>query len=188
METPRQHRLSDSVVVEGNTDNRNSLFVVKADSNGNYVWGKPIRGEISNGSSLLGDQNIERTSIRALADDSVLVAGHFWQTIAFDDINKAFTAAQTGSKKDSFVAKLSSAGVFEWATHISAAASEVINDIDSYADGSSIITGFFDERLTIGDAFLEGRSGRGLFAPKNLTVDLPFRSKVIDELEILLSR
>ena len=75
-------------------------------------------------------------------DDSVLVAGHFWQTIAFDDINQTFTAVDSGSKKDSFVAKLNPSGAFEWATQISAPASEVINDIDSYADGSSIITGF----------------------------------------------
>lgn len=118
------------------------VFIVKLDSNGNYVWAKNTGGtDYVSGSSIAVD-----------TFGNVYTAGSYVGTVDFDPGAGVFYLTTDSTNKNMFVLKLDSLGNFVWAESIGGVLgpntignSIVVNNIgEVYASGSFIGTVDFD--------------------------------------------
>lgn len=110
-------------------------FVVKLDSNGNFVWAKNVGGNIEDRSNGMG------------IDDSlnVYLGGIFEGNSDFNpDPNATFNiAAYPGGMGDMFVLKLDKNGDFKWAKRIGGTSTDILNSLAVDAFGNVYGTGYF---------------------------------------------
>ena len=85
---------------------RESAFVSKLDSDGNFVWARQIGGS--------GTRDVEASGIAIDASGNVYSTGFFQETADFDPGPGTFNLTSAGSS-DVFVSKLDSGGNFVWA-------------------------------------------------------------------------
>ncbi len=137
-------------------------FTAKVNANGSYAWATQSGGT----------GNASAHGVSALADGSSIIAGEFSGTATFGDT----TLISTGSV-DSFTAKVNADGSYAWA--IKAGGTDLdyafASEVSALADGSSIITGFFNGTATFegipsltstgtGDAFTAKVNANGSYA------------------------
>jgi hypothetical protein len=113
-------------------------FVAKVSSTGVWEWALSASGTLDEVSN----------AVSALADSSAVVTGVFKGAVSFGD---AGTLVSAGSN-DAFVAKVSSTGVWEWALSASGTLDVHGNSISALADGSALVTGFFEGTASFGAA------------------------------------
>ncbi|WP_413429504.1 VCBS domain-containing protein [Synechococcus sp. Cu2B8-bc1011] len=141
----------------GGTDT--DVFVAKLDAQGQFLWATQAGGAAGS-----GDRG---TSIAALADGSSLITG--WITgssggsASFGDITLNFSA---NSSNDVFIAKLDDQGQFLWATQAGGTSTDIGFGITALADGSSLITGQFQDSASFGDISLTAAGGTDVFITK----------------------
>jgi len=111
----------------GNTD----IFILKLDSNGNYVWTKQIEGTGHNetGSSIFIDSS-----------DNIYTTGYFNGTADFDPGVGTTSVASVG-EYDIFILKLDSEGGYEWVESAGGLSFDTGNSIYVDADGVVYIAG-----------------------------------------------
>ena len=115
-------------------------FVAKINAyNGLWEWAIKAGG--------LGLDIVQGASVSALADGSAIVTGYFEGSSTFG----ATTLASLGVA-DVFVAKISAAGAWEWATRAGGLGTDYDygNSVSVLADGSAIVTGQFEGTATFG--------------------------------------
>ncbi len=137
-------------------------FTAKVNANGSYAWATQSGGT----------GNASAHGVSALADGSSIIAGEFSGTATFGDT----TLISTGSV-DSFTAKVNADGSYAWAIKAGGTGSDYAfaSEVSALADGSSIITGFFNGTATFegipsltstgtGDAFTAKVNANGSYA------------------------
>lgn len=118
-------------------------FLVKIDTDGNYVWTHQIDG--------LGDQQINNIYIQE--GGSIMIGGYFSTEAVVG------TTTLTAMDSDSFVARLDSEGNVIWVSQIGGSGNQHINTIKLQSDGSSIVMGGFFDQITLGETTFSATSG-----------------------------
>jgi hypothetical protein len=109
-------------------------FVMKMDSDGNFVWVKVFSGiEAEVGLSIALD-----------SFNSIYVTGYFSETTDFNPEPEIFELTTSGDY-DIFISKLDALGNFEWASSMGSIEDDWGNSIVIDASGNIITTGFFEE-------------------------------------------
>ncbi len=87
--------------------NGGDSYILKLDSDGNFIWAKSVGGESSdNGQSIYLD-----------SDSNLYTVGYFQGTVDFDSSEEEFLLT-SGENGDSYILKLDSNGNFIWAGNI----------------------------------------------------------------------
>lgn len=121
---------STLLTTAGNYD----AFIVKFDSNGNFVWGNKI-------GSTLGDYAHD-----VAIDDAgnVYITGIFGGTVDFDPgAGTSNLTSVNNSSYESFILKLTNSGDFTWVKQLGGAEDEYARAISTDAAGNVYITGYF---------------------------------------------
>ncbi len=109
-----------------NTD----VFILKLDSNGNFVWAKSIGGpSMDKGNSIIIDIH-----------DNVYITGSFGDTVDFDPGDSIFNIATNGWS-DIFILKLDNNGDFIWAKSVGGMSHDKGLSIDTDVSGNLYLTG-----------------------------------------------
>jgi len=110
------------------------VFVLKLDTDGNYVWAGAISGT-----------NTEAGNDVAIdASDNILLTGRFAGTTDFDPGVGTFNLVSQSATHDIFICKLTSAGNFSWAGKVGGASVDYGQGIATDPSGNVYVTGFFE--------------------------------------------
>ncbi len=112
-------------------------FTAKVNADGSYAWA--IRGG--------GTGDDSATGVSALADGSSIITGDFAGTATFGTTPPLIS---TSYLWDTFTAKVNADGSYAWAIRGGGTSFDSAYGVSALADGSSIITGFFDGTTTFG--------------------------------------
>jgi hypothetical protein len=115
-------------VTSFSSPNETSIFVVKLDAAGNFVWARNIGGD------NLGSNDPYSYDVATDATGNVYVTGRFSGTIDFDPGTPV--ANLTSSAEDMFVTKLNSAGNYQWAKQVGATFNDAGRALTTDATGS----------------------------------------------------
>jgi hypothetical protein len=129
----------------------NDVFVAKLDASGDYEWATQAGGTGSE----------EARGVSVLADGSSIVTGYFKDTATFG--STTFTSA---GNYDVFVAKLDASGDYEWATQAGGTGNDNARGVSVLADGSSIVTGYFQGTATFGSTTFTSAGSNDVFVAK----------------------
>jgi len=121
--------VTNNIVSGGGTDG----FVLKLNTNGDYVWA----------SSMPGPGTGRPLSIRTDGLGNVYVAGWFSDSM---DVNPSGTRAmlQAGGVWDGFVAKYDVNGIFSWAFKLGGVMQEQVLDVTTDRSGNVYVAGYYD--------------------------------------------
>jgi hypothetical protein len=108
-------------------------FLLKLDSNGNFVWSK----ELST-SNVAGNQVIV-TSITVDTNDNIIAGGYFKGV--YGDEAVAFTSISASI--DFFVVKYSATGTYQWAKRVGSSGNESVSGVATDSNGNIFVTGNF---------------------------------------------
>ena len=132
----------------GNED----VFVAKLNADGSFAWAKQAGGT--------GDD--EGEAISFFPDGSSIVTGEFEGQATFGS-----TTLTSAGDDDIFFAKLNADGSYAWATRAgSPKDSDTGYAVTALNDGSSIITGDFEDQATFGNTQLISAGGNDVFVTK----------------------
>ncbi len=126
-------------------------FFTRLSASGTFAWALRAGGEGADAGR----------SIAAVPGGSFLVAGIFAGSVAFGDVPLASVGGGSG-----FVARLSPAGQFAWATAVDAAASGRPVALAPLADGAALVTGGFGGSAFFGGTTLAATGAGDLFVAK----------------------
>jgi hypothetical protein len=127
------------------------VFVARVDPSGTWAWATSAGGP----SSDYG------YSVSALTDGSAIVTGFFNGTATFG----SSTLISTGNE-DVFVARTNPDGTWAWATRAGGSSSDYGFSVSAFADGSAVVTGFFDGSATFGSTSLTGAGSLDAFVAR----------------------
>ncbi|MGI9187985.1 MAG: fibronectin type III domain-containing protein [Gaiellales bacterium] len=141
----------------GGTD----IYVAKVDANGAWVWANRAGAE---GTDFFGRDDFSY-GVFAFPDGSSVVTGLFRDDSDFGAIT--LNTVSYSQRPDTFVAKVNASGQWVWAVGGGGVnGSDPGLDIAGLADGSSIVTGYFNRSATYGTTSLTGGSGDEAFVAK----------------------
>jgi len=137
----------------------NDIYFAKYDSNGNYLWAKQMGSNGDDrGNEILCD-----------ATGNVFLTGNFSLTVDFDPGAGVSNLTAFGTT-DIFLAKFSSAGVYQWVKQIGGALGDDVRDIDFDNAGNIYLTGNFagtaDFDPSVSVANLTSAGGNDIFIAK----------------------
>lgn len=115
------------------SSSQSGIYILKLDTNGNFIWAKSIGASGSNYGRAIAVDNTQ----------NVYVAGEFKFTVDFDPGPGVSNLTQTGSNGDVFILKLDAAGDFEWAKSHGGTSDDVARSIKADAVGNVYTTGGF---------------------------------------------
>jgi hypothetical protein len=137
-------------------------FIIKLDSNGDFVWAKQI-------SNPAGFGNEDSKSIEIDAAGNVYVAGNFASADFDPDPNNQVLLTTIGGS-DGFVLKLDTDGNFVWVKTFASTGNDSVEDMDFDANGDLLITGRFRNTIDLdpnaGTANFTSNGGDDLFMAK----------------------
>ena len=143
---------------------RESIFVSKLDSAGNFVWAKAMDGNSgSSGMDIAVDES-----------GNVFTTGYFFATVDLDPgVGTAFHTS--AGHRDIFVSKLSSAGIFAWAHSMGSDTADEGTSITVDASGKVYTTGFYAETVDFNPEYpganITSAGGDDIFVVKLQTHD-----------------
>ena len=132
---------SITLTTPSNTD----IFVAKLTASGTFAWA------VQGGSKYYTEL---ASGIAMDASGDLYVTGYFQSPVTFGS-----TTLTSAGGWDLFVAKLSSAGTYQWAVRAGGAASDQTNDIASDGAGGVYITGTYTGPATFGSTTLAVKPG-----------------------------
>lgn len=122
-----------------------SMFVLKYDLDGNFIW------------SIQEGGNIIEPTIDVDINGNIYVSGLFDESISIGNTNFS-----SFGRKDAFIAKYSSDGSFSWAKQTGGEETEYVLISDSDSEGNLYITGeFISSEIIIGDYSISMAEGDG---------------------------
>ena len=131
---------STTLTSSGGSDD---IFVAKVDASGSYVWATRAGSGSPDGGY----------GVSALADGSAIVTGRFRGNVTFG------STTLSAAGYDVFVAKINASGSFVWATKAGGTSNDKAWYVRTLADGSAILTGFFQGTATFGSRTLTSTGG-----------------------------
>jgi hypothetical protein len=141
-----------------NSSGGSSVFVTKLNSStGSPIWAK----------SFDGSSDDYGTAISVNNDGEIYVGSWFFGSVTFG----ASTFNAPNYVVNSVVFKLDDVGNLLWAKHLSGSSWNGVTDIASDADGNCVITGGFENDVTIGTTQLDGISNGDIFLSKLESAD-----------------
>ncbi len=128
------------------------IFVAKLNSSGNWLWAKSAGSTSSDDSYNI---NIDNNN------QNIVITGYFSSTATFGSINLI-----SAGSRDPFIAKLDTAGSWQWAKRIGSSNSEEITT--SYIDNNNdiYVGGFYSKSFLIDTANLTTPNGKDVFLAK----------------------
>ncbi len=114
-------------------DNKN-IFIAKMNEVGNWLWATKITTS----------NNEEKYSIKALSDDSIIIAGTYNSSIIFGNI-----ILSKYNLYDTYVAKISQNGDYIWAINTDSITYNYFWDLSLSNDDSIYITGYFFSEIIV---------------------------------------
>ncbi|MCP3669477.1 MAG: hypothetical protein GY814_03385, partial [Gammaproteobacteria bacterium] len=99
--------------------------------------------------------------VSVLADGSSIVTGNFRDTATFGS-----TTLTSAGNYDVFVAKIDASGTYEWVTQAGGTNSDYGYGVSVLADGSSIVTGYFQGTATFGSTTFTSAGSYDVFVAK----------------------
>jgi hypothetical protein len=145
---------TDTVIFGSTTLTSNGeedVFVGKISSAGVWVWATQTGGT---GSDI--GQGVSVTP-----DGGAIIIGQFEDTATFGS-----TILNSNGVQDVFVGKVSSAGVWVWATQTGGTGSDIGQGVAATSDGGAIVTGSFRGAATFGSTTLTSNGARDVFVGK----------------------
>jgi len=121
------------------------IFIVKYDMLGNVLWAKQAGGNLDDGG----------IDIDTDESGNIIVTGCFQGTVTFGLI----TLTSTG-KSDFFIAKYDASGNVLWAKQAGGKYDDYGCGIAIDGSGNSLVTGFFQDRITFGTIALNAAGGK----------------------------
>jgi hypothetical protein len=116
------------------------IFIVKYDSQGNFLWGKGIGGDL---------QDVAVT-ITGNSSNEILVSGNFMGTVDFDPSFGSATLTSNGSE-DIFLVKFDNQGNFIWVKQFGGLLPESVIDVRCDNLDNVFLTGSFQTSGDFGD-------------------------------------
>lgn len=110
------------------------VFILKLESNGNFVWAKSMGGSSSDGG----------ISITTDASGNFYLTGWYSDTVDFDPDTSTFNLISNGAS-DVFIQKLDMSGNFVWAKSIGGTLFDAGLSITTDASGNVYLTGYFED-------------------------------------------
>lgn len=157
-------RVGDTTYHFNNTDPKEikrGSFIAKFDKNGKLIWTTNIQTDESHQHS---DGPTHALAIDVAGD--IVVAGHFYDLLP-TSIGSFYFRHGT-LHKHLFIAKYSSAGVFQWVRDIGHTLNWAnINSIKPTSHGTYLIAGFYTDSLVLGDTTLRNANGNSILAEIN---------------------
>lgn len=129
----------------------NDVFVAKYDTNGNLVWVRNLAG---------GGGNDRGLSISTSAGN-VYISGRFQGTAYFGG-----TQVVTSGGIDIFVAKYTTAGVFQWVKKAGGSGDDEGHAISSDLAGNAYVTGYFTGTANFSGTSVTSKGGTDVFIAK----------------------
>jgi hypothetical protein len=126
-------------------------FVAKVARDGTWAWATRAGGP----------EDDSATAVVALADGGALITGSFRGTATFGT-----TDLTSAGDLDAYVAKIAPDGTWTWATRAGGNGEAAALSVAAFADGSAIVTGFFEGAATFGDIDLTSAGGLETFVAK----------------------
>jgi len=117
------------------------IYVARFDRNGTLEWARHAGGIGEDGAN----------SIAGFQDGSFIVSGSFYETATFGTGEANETDLISEESGDVFVAHYNADGTLAWVTRANGPSFEACRGIASFPDGSCVLTGFFENRLTFGE-------------------------------------
>ncbi len=111
------------------------IFLLKLNSDGNFMWAKSIAGENSNSSVSISNLALDEAS-------KIYLAGFFPGTVDFNPGTDVFNMTSTGST-DIFILKLDANGDFVWAKSVGGSNADAPRDIVVDSGGAIYLCGEF---------------------------------------------
>jgi len=129
----------------------NDVFTAKMNADGTWAWATQAGG--TGGDVGLG--------ISALPDGSSIVTGYFSGDATFGS-----TTLTSAGSYDVFTAKMNADGTWAWATQAGGTGGDVGYGVSALPDGSSIVTGNFNDTATFGSTTLISGGSDDVFTAK----------------------
>ncbi len=127
-------------------------FTAKLNADGSYAW-----------ATKAGGTNTDIASgVSVLANGSSIITGQFADTATFG----ATSLTSSAGSINTFTAKLNADGSYAWATKGGGTGEDVPRGVSALADGSSIITGYFDDTASFGATSLTSAGSYDTFTAK----------------------
>jgi uncharacterized delta-60 repeat protein len=117
------------------------IFVARFNRDGILDWAKQAGGTGEDTAS----------TIAGFPDGSFVVSGSFQETAMFGTGEANETDLASEESGDVFVARYNADGSLAWVTRANGPLFEACRGIASFPDGSCVLTGFFEDRLTFGE-------------------------------------
>jgi len=120
------------------TEQGSRAFILKLDSNGDFIWAKQWGASLSSAGAYVNDLALDETG-------NIITCGTFSGTVDFDPGDDTFSVNDLGYG-DGFISKLDANGNFIWAAIVngnSAINSDSISSIDVDVSGNIIASGPF---------------------------------------------
>ena len=135
------------------TASGSDVFVAKVNSSGSFVWAARAGGSSTD----------KAWYVSTLADGSAIFEGYFKGTAAF-----GATTLTSAGRQDYFVAKVTAAGAFVWATRAGGSGDDGDESwgVSTLVDGSAIVTGSFEETADFGATSLTSAGNLDVFIAK----------------------
>ena len=127
------------------------IFLVKYNSDASVAWAQKAGGINSD----------KGEAVSVLTDGSALVTGYFWGTATFGSIQLI-----SNNFYDVFVAKYNSDGSVAWAQKAGGASLDYGMGISALADGSALVTGYFENTANFGGTQLVSKGNEDIFIAK----------------------
>ncbi|WP_375338635.1 SBBP repeat-containing protein [[Phormidium] sp. ETS-05] len=109
------------------------IFILKLDTNGNYVWAKNLGGNSTDfGNSIAVDSS-----------GNTYTTGYFSGTADFNPNAGVFNLTSTGGSNDIFIVKLNASGNYLWAKRLGNTGGDEGRSIAVDSSGNTYTTGFF---------------------------------------------
>lgn len=127
------------------------VFIAKLDGNGNWLWAKKAGGS--------GADNGHRIAMDS--SNNVYITGLFSGTASFGSSNIGSSGGF-----DAYIAKLNSAGTWQWAKKAGGTGSDYGFGLKPDVDGNVYLSGFFEGSATFGSTTLNSYGDKDIFIAK----------------------
>jgi len=122
-----------SINVQSLTPNGSDMFVLKLNSNGDFIWVK----------HLSSTSNSYSNSIKVEANGDVYIGGGYRNTMDFDPGIGVSNLTSNGNL-DAFILKLNTLGEYQWAKSFGGNLIDEVNSLSTNGGGNVIATGWFE--------------------------------------------